>query len=91
MIPAPSWRRAPGPDEVGASETLVFDKAEAAERLQRLQSQRSELEQALASHEGPSDGDASSVEGVRELARLRAELTRIATEIDEIETGAGLD
>lgn len=84
VIPAPSSRRAQKASEVRGSESLVFDKADAAERLHELNEERRILEQAI-SGEAPGDEDENGADEVRELARLRADLTRCEEEIARLE------
>ena len=90
VIPAPSSRRAQKASEVRGSESLVFDKADAAERLNELKEEHRTLEQAL-SGEAPSDEGENGADAVRELARLRADLTRCEEEIAALEAEAELD
>ncbi len=91
VVPAPRARRSASPNEVKGSETLAFDKADAAERLRALKTEHRELEQAIARQAPASEENGNSVDAVRELARLRADLTRVEHEIDELETNPELD
>jgi small-conductance mechanosensitive channel len=91
VIPVPSSRRTRKADEVRGSESLVFDKADAVERLDELKEERRSLEQAISGETPGAEDSENSADAVRELARLRAELTRCQEEIAALETEAELD
>ena len=80
MVPAVGFRPAARADTKRGPEELVFDKAEAAERLGRLQRAQSAVKteiERLEGENGKSEGNSSDHARVRELARRRAELRAI--------------
>ncbi len=91
VVPVVTSREAVTADKVKAAETVAFDKADAAERLSSLRRERRALQQGIATIEGtaasesaPEDAPNSS-DAVREIAQLRAEMTRLDAEIEILE------
>lgn len=87
VIPVVPTHPAATPDAVKSAEDVAFDKADAAERRSALERERDEIGRQLVTIEGDADGgpDRGSNEVVREIARLRAEKTRIDAELESIE------